>query len=128
MSNLNNDQVKSNHGGSRANAGRPKGSITKPSWSSLLAEFDSLMGQSFVTTVVENYIMARTREDWSTVCVYDRAILNKLAPDLHRIEIAEDPDTIIAKQKAFEQALKDLKTLDEKQKLAQAVIKTPKIF
>jgi len=104
----NQTKPKPKRGGYRPGGGRPKGSLNKASWRDLLMEFETQMGQGFVTTVVENYIDARTRQDWSTVCVYDRAILNKLAPDLHHIEVKTDE--VESKARAFAEAMAALQT------------------
>lgn len=101
------DQKKSKRGGLRPNSGRKPGSRNKASWSDLLQEFEQQMNQGFVVTVVENYVNARNRQDWAQVCVYDRAILNKLAPDLHHIEV--EVTDVEAKARAFAQALNSLR-------------------
>ncbi|CAB5218847.1 hypothetical protein UFOVP224_1, partial [uncultured Caudovirales phage] len=100
------NHTKSKRGGLRPGAGRPAGSRTKSSWADLLNEFERQMNQGFVTTVVENYLLARERQDWAQVCVYDRAILNKLAPDLYHVEIEDN--SVETKRLAFAEALADM--------------------
>mgnify|MGYP003353106984 CR=1 FL=1 len=104
---MNINQQKSKRGGARPNAGRPIGSKTKCGYSDLLRDIESKLGQSFTEVVADNYLQARVRQDWSLVATYDRAILNKLAPDLHHIEFNDITD-VEAKQAAFRQALQDL--------------------
>ena len=100
------NHTKSKRGGTRPGAGRPAGSRTKSSYADLLQEFETQMGQGFVSTVVENYCLARQRQDWAQVCVYDRAILNKLAPDRYHIEFEDN--SVETKRLAFAQALADM--------------------
>ena len=84
------NQVRSPRGGARAGAGRPPGSIQKVSWRQLIDQFETAMGHSVAVTIVENYIAARTRGDWTIVARYDGLILNKLAPDLFQVEVTQN--------------------------------------
>jgi hypothetical protein len=104
--NLKKDQKENKHGGVRPGAGRPRGAYNKTSWGELLQEFERVMGLGFHEVAVQNYLEAKQRADHELVFKYDRLILNKLAPDLHAIELTDN--RVESARQAFEAALQDL--------------------
>ena len=102
------NQTKSKRGGVRAGSGRPAGSRTKNSWSQVLAEFELQTGCSFPEQLVKNYLQAHKVQDSHLIYKYDHAIFNKLAPDLHHIEV--EVSDIDAKQQEFALALASFKS------------------
>lgn len=94
-----------NYGGSRANAGRPKGSGHKIKLEDLLKDIESEVGMPYSRRLAINYSEAIDREDWSKVENYDRAFLNKIVADKQEVEIVEVDDQVRARQQAFAEAI-----------------------
>lgn len=104
---MNNNQQKSTPGGKRPGAGRPVGSTNKTTWSQVLRTLEQASGLSISEMITKGYMEAYQRGDHQMVFNYHKLILNKLAPDLHQIDMTIEAN-ITEKQEAFAQALKDL--------------------
>lgn len=100
---------KKKHGGYRANAGRPKASKDQITIHGLLNEIGlRAAGRSYEQLLVEDFLLARSRQDHQMVVKYHHLILNKVMNTLTRVEIEDSVDVLEAKKLAFSQALAQL--------------------
>ena len=100
------EQKKSNRGGARKGAGRPKGSRDKVSVGSLLETiYQQSQGQDYEDILVRDFLEARDGHDKQLVLKYHNLILNKIMNTLAKVEVTDSTDAIEAKQKAFAEAL-----------------------
>ena len=98
-----------NLGGYRPNAGRPKGSTSKISASSLLAQIElDNSGLSYEELLVNDFMTARASGDANLILKYHSMILNKVMSSLSTIEVEDTANSIEAKQIAFMAALNKL--------------------
>lgn len=95
------------HGGARAGAGRPKGSVDKVSINSLLSAIDQSSGQPYVELLAEDFVHARAN-DRHLAQKYHHLILSKVAATLSAVETTESEDAVEAKKAAFTEALQAL--------------------
>jgi hypothetical protein len=95
-------------GGARPNAGRKKGSSPRYTIEDLMSTFEARAGVTFAEQVMENYVSALDRSDWTGVRDYDKILLAKLVADKSEIEVIESQDQVDAKQQAFQDALSKL--------------------
>ena len=114
MSDIN--QKKSNRGGARANAGRPKGSTERVTIDLILTSLEQHTGQTYAEVLAQDFHAARVIQDRGTVIKYHNLILNKVAPSLQAIEVTETEDGVAAKALAFQEALAKLVSLDQSTK------------
>lgn len=103
-------------GGARPGAGRKKGSSPRYTIEDLMTTFENRAGLTFAEQVMENYISALSRSDWTGVRDYDKILLSKLVADKQEIEVVESQDQVDAKQTAFQEALAKLAALNDKAK------------
>jgi hypothetical protein len=100
---------KSNRGGVRPGAGRPKGSKDQVSIKSLLETLDKKTGgKDYEELLVEDFLQARNYGDTQLTLKYHNLILNKVMNSLAKIEVTDSKDAIEMKQQAFAEALAKL--------------------
>lgn len=92
-------------GGARPGGGRPKGSVTKITVDTLMANIELAAGQSYAEVLANNYVGAIARSDWNGVRDYDKAFMNKLISDKVEVDVLNSEDIIATKQAAFAAAL-----------------------
>ena len=95
-------------GGARPGGGRPKGSTTKITVESLIANIELAAGQSYGEVLANNYVGAISRSDWNGVRDYDKAFMNKLISDKVAVDVNSSEDVIATKTAAFSAALAKL--------------------
>ena len=95
-------------GGYRPGGGRPKGSTTKITVESLIANIELAAGQTYGEVLANNYVGAIARSDWNGVRDYDKAFMNKLISDKVEVDINSSEDVVATKQAAFTAALAKL--------------------
>ena len=95
-------------GGARPGAGRKKGSSPRFTIEELMSTFETKAGISFSEQVMDNYINAVQRSDWTGVRDYDKMLLAKLVADKSEVEVTDSEDTVAAKAAAFQAALSNL--------------------
>lgn len=96
---------KGKNGGVRPGAGRPKGSTNKISAKALLDEAEAVVGKPFITSLMEGYRDTILEGDRKHRVVYERLIVDKVASNLFDVEVTDSEDTIVAKQRAFAEAI-----------------------
>ena len=106
MSDIN--QKKSNRGGVRPGAGRPKGSTERVSVDQILATLEHYSGQTYAELLARDFTEAHVANDRNVILKYHNLILNKVAPSLNAIEVTETEDGVAAKALAFQEALAKL--------------------
>ena len=109
------ESKKSNRGGARANAGRPKGTTDRVTIAGLLGAIEDTNGQSYLEILAEDFAQARTH-DKNLTQKYHHLILNKVAATLTNVEVTDSEDHIAAKALAFQEALAKLQALHEENK------------
>jgi len=112
---MNQDNKSSNWGGARPGAGRPKGTGNKIKIEDLIDAIEHQAGVPFPQQIASNYIGAITREDWTQVQMYDRALLNKIVADKTEMEVTDSRDSIDAKQAIFAEALRQIAGINKEQ-------------
>ena len=95
-------------GGARVGSGRPKGSTTKVTIESLLANIELASGQNYAELLAQNYVSAIHRADWAGVRDYDRAFMNKMIAEKVEVDMNQSEDIMAAKAAAFAQAIQTL--------------------
>jgi len=105
---MNQENRNPNWGGARPGAGRPKGSGNKIRIEHLIDAIEVRAGVPFPQQIADNYIGAITREDWSQVQMYDRALLNKIVADKTEVEVTENETMVEMKQAIFAAAVAQL--------------------
>lgn len=103
------------HGGARAGAGRPKGSVDKVSINSLLEAIDTSSGQPYVELLAEDFVHARAN-DRHLAQKYHNLILSKVAPTLQQVETVDAEDAVQQRAEAFAEALAALTQVNKKGK------------
>lgn len=81
------NSIKSNKGGARPGAGRPKGSGTKLTVDRLLAAIDVKLGQPLEDQIADSYV--RALSDPKLAFQYEQAFMNKAMADRHQVEVDE---------------------------------------
>ena len=109
MSDIN--QKKSNRGGARPGAGRPKGSTERVTVDQILATLEQYSGQTYAELLARDFTDAHTAADRNVILKYHNLILNKVAPSLNAIEVTDSEDAVTAKALAFQEALAKLASL-----------------
>lgn len=102
---------KSNRGGARPNAGRPKGSTDKVTIAGLLDAIDATAGQNYVELLAQDFVHARAN-DRHLAAKYHNLILNKVAATLNTVEVVDSEDAVAAKAEAFKEALVAMTTVN----------------
>ena len=102
---------KSNYGGARAGAGRPKGSSNKITAQDLLDAAHKVNGKPFVINLMEGYQASIDERNNKVRVMYEKMILDKVIADRQQIEITESEDAVQAKRMAFAEALAKFTTL-----------------
>jgi hypothetical protein len=92
-------------GGARVGGGRPKGSTNKISGKQLLEEAERVIGKPFITSLMEGYRDTILEGDRKHRVVYERLLVDKVASNLFDVEVTDSEDTIVAKQRAFAEAI-----------------------
>ena len=99
------EKNKSNWGGARPGAGRPRGSSNKVSGRELLDTAEQVIGKPFVVSLMEGYRDTILDGDRKHRTIYERIIIDKVASHLFDVEVTEDEDRVAAKQAAFAAAI-----------------------
>lgn len=101
--------IKKTIGGARPGAGRPKGSVSKISCNTLLAQIEQdARGKNYEEILVDDFMAARRSGDVNLIYKYHTLILSKVMNTLARVEVEDSSDTVLAKQQAFAEALSKL--------------------
>jgi hypothetical protein len=98
---------KSNLGGAREGAGRPKGSKNKISLATSQTVVEMLYdrtGQCYEEILIEDFLKARQTND-ALAHKYHALLANKLMPDLQSVEITNPEDAIETRALVFAEAL-----------------------
>lgn len=104
----------SSRGGARPNSGRPRGSTTKVTVESLMANIELSTGKSYAEVLAMNYAGAIQRSDWNGVRDYDKAFMNKLVADKTEVTTIDSDDAVLAKQTAFAEAIAQIVGINNK--------------
>jgi len=102
---------KSNYGGARAGAGRPKGSTNKITAQDLLDAAHKVNGKPFVVNLMEGYQQSIDERNNKVRVMYEKMILDKVIADRQHIEVVESDEALQAKRQAFAEALANLTTI-----------------
>ena len=102
---------KSNYGGARAGAGRPKGSTNKITAQDLLDAAHKVNGKPFVINLMEGYQQSIDENNNKVRVMYEKMILDKVIADRQQIEVVESDEALQAKRQAFAEALANLTTI-----------------
>jgi hypothetical protein len=114
MSDIN--QKKSNRGGARPGAGRPKGSTERVSVDQILTTLEHYSGQTYAELLARDFTEAHTANDRNVILKYHNLILNKVAPSLNAVEVVNTETEAEAKALVFQEALAKLQALNESTK------------
>ncbi len=106
---------KSNRGGARPGAGRPKGTTDRVTIASLLEAIEDTNGKPYVAILAEDFAAARAT-DRGLTAKYHHLLANKLMNSLQTLEVVESADAVEAKAQAFQDAIAKLVTLDQSTK------------
>jgi hypothetical protein len=106
MSDIN--QKKSNRGGARAGAGRPRGSTERVSVDQILATLEAYSGQTYAELLARDFGEAYQAQDRNVIIKYHNLILNKVAPSLQAVEVTDSADAVASRAQAFQEALAKL--------------------
>jgi hypothetical protein len=109
------ESKKSNRGGARANAGRPKGTTDRVTIAGLLAAIEDTTGKEYVDILAEDFAQARAT-DRNLTAKYHHLLASKLMNSLQTVEVVENGSEAEAKQAAFQEALAKLASLNESTK------------
>jgi hypothetical protein len=109
------ESKKSNRGGARANAGRPKGTTDRVTIAGLLAAIEDTTGKEYVDILAEDFAQARAT-DRNLTAKYHHLLASKLMNSLQTVEVVENGSEAEAKQAAFQEALAKLAYLNESNK------------
>jgi hypothetical protein len=110
------------HGGARAGAGRPRGTVNKITGASILASHYEYFGIPLEDHLMQILSAAEQRADWATVRHLGTLLLNKTASDRHHVEMDHRADdTIEAKAAAFRAALDSITQLDNQKNRQEPV-------
>ena len=100
---------RSNRGGARPGAGRPKGSRDRVTVQGLLETLHTKTGgQSYEELLLDDFLAARLADDRMLTLKYHNLIMNKLVSDKVSIDVNESEDIIAARRLAFDQAVQSL--------------------
>ena len=100
---------KSNRGGARPGAGRPKGSRDRVTVQGLLETLHiKTGGQTYEELLLDDFLAARLADDRMLTLKYHNLIMNKLVSDKVSIDVNESEDIIAARRLAFDQAVQSL--------------------
>jgi hypothetical protein len=100
---------KSNRGGARPGAGRPKGSRDRVTVQGLLETLHiKTGGQTYEELLLDDFLSARLADDRMLTLKYHNLIMNKLVSDKVSIDVNESEDIIAARRLAFDQAVQSL--------------------
>lgn len=102
---------KSNYGGARAGAGRPKGSGNKITAQDLLDAAHKVNGKPFVVNLMEGYQRSIDENNNKVRVMYEKMILDKVIADRQQIEVVESDEALQVKRLAFAEALAKFTTL-----------------
>mgnify|MGYP003346960779 CR=1 FL=1 len=110
-------EKKSNRGGARAGAGRPKGSRDQVSVKHLLEVLDVKSGgHSYEEILIEDFLSARVNNDTQLMLKYHNLISNKVLSTLTTVENIESDEATAEKAEAFAEALQALVTVNKGKK------------
>lgn len=100
---------KSNRGGARPGAGRPKGSRDRVTVQGLLETLHiKTGGQTYEELLLDDFLSARLADDKMLTLKYHNLIMNKLVSDKVSIDVNESEDMLMARKLAFDQAVQSL--------------------
>lgn len=99
-------QKKSNRGGARPGAGRPRGTTHKVTVQGLIdAVAQRSGGQDYTELLVEDFLRARLENDRMLTLKYHNLIAGKVLADRVDVEVTEPEDLVERRRAAFEAAL-----------------------
>ena len=107
------EQEKTQHGGARAGAGRPKGTGNRITAKELLDECQRIIGKPFAVSLLEGYRDSIFANDTKLRNTYEKIILDKTASSLFDVEVEEVGDQVNAKESAFLEAVKALNNINK---------------
>lgn len=103
MSELN--QKKSNRGGARAGAGRPRGARNRVTVQDLLTAIDNQTGQPYENLLISDFLAARAGNDNHLTHKYHTLISNKILNTLNTVEVQDSQAAVEQKRQAFAEAI-----------------------
>jgi hypothetical protein len=83
------DSEKTQHGGARAGAGRPRGTGNKITAKELLEHAEQIVGKPFAVSLLEGYRDSILNGDTKTRVTYEKIILDKTASTLFEGDIVD---------------------------------------
>jgi hypothetical protein len=95
----------SSRGGARVGAGRPRGTRNKVTVQDLLEAIETQSGHGYEQLLVRDFMAARSGNDNHLVHKYHNLISNKILSTLATVEVTDSDDAVIAKQRAFAEAI-----------------------
>lgn len=99
---------KSNKGGARPGAGRPKTSPDNITIKGLLEEVKKQSKSNYEQILIEDFLKARNDNDRNLTVKYHNLLLSKLMVSLAKIEVTDSQESLEQKQIAFADALAKL--------------------
>ena len=109
------ESKKSNRGGPRANAGRPKGTTYRVTIAGLLAAIEDSTGKEYVDILAEDFAQARAT-DRQLTAKYHNLLASKLMNSLQTVEMVTTETEAETKAAVFQEALAKLAALNDKAK------------
>jgi len=100
------------HGGARANAGRPKGTGNKLTAKDLLEQCENTLGKPFALSLMEGYRDSILAGDTKTRVTYEKIIVDKVATTMLDVEVEDRSDAVDGKRSAFIEAISALKLIN----------------
>ena len=96
------------HGGARANAGRPKGTGNKLTAKDLLDQCQAIVGKPFAVSLMEGYRDSILDGDTKTRVTYEKIIVDKVATTMSDVEVEDNAALTDSRQTAFLAAVNSL--------------------
>ena len=100
------------HGGVRANAGRPKGTGNKLTAKDLLTQCETTLGKPFALSLMEGYRDSILAGDTKTRVTYEKIIVDKVATTMLDVEVEDRGEAVDGKKAAFIDAVQALKLIN----------------
>ena len=107
------EQEKTQHGGARAGAGRPKGTGNRITAKELLDECQRIIGKPFAVSLLEGYRDSITDGDTKLRNTYEKIILDKVASTILDVEVEDNSTLSTEKQTALLAALKSINNINK---------------
>jgi hypothetical protein len=110
-------QKKSNRGGARPGAGRPRGTTHRVTVQGLIDQVAVKSGgQDYTELLVEDFLRSRLGEDRHLTLKYHTLIAGKVLADRVDIDVTDSDDTVARQQAAFAAAMAAITASDPEDK------------